>query len=122
MLVLPNLYGDIVSELCAGIIGGLGVAPGVNIGGDGALAVFEATHGRRRELAGTNRANPMALMLSGAMLLRHIGETDAGDRLEAAVVSVLLEGVSVPRDLRAPGDDRLPAGTFQAADAVIAAL
>ena len=80
-VLLPNLYGDILSDLCAGIVGGLGVAPGVNLGD--AVAVFEATHGTASRYRGLHRANPMALMLCGAMLLRHIGETVAGDRLEA---------------------------------------
>ena len=113
-----------MAELGAGLCGGVGVAAGAHFGGrDGReLAVFEATHGTAPDLAGTNQANPFGLMLSGAMMLRHIGEQEAGDRLEAAVVAVLADGVHVPRDLRAPGDDRLPAGTFQAADAVIAAL
>ncbi len=124
VLVMANLYGDVVAELGAGLCGSVGVAPGAHFGGrDGReLAVFEATHGTAPDLAGTNQANPFGLMLSGAMMLRHIGEQDAGDGLEAAVLSVLAEGVHVPRDLRAPGDERPWAGTFQAADAVIGAL
>jgi isocitrate dehydrogenase (NAD+) len=124
VLVLPNLYGDIASELGAGLIGGVGVAPGAHIGGEDGrrLAVFEATHGTAPDLAGTNAANPIGVMLSGVMLLRHVGELDAGDRLEAAIARVLADGTSVPRDLRALDDDRPPAGTFQVADAVIAAL
>jgi isocitrate dehydrogenase (NAD+) len=124
VLVMPNLYGDVAAELGAGLIGGTGVAPGGHFGGvDGLeLAVFEATHGTAPDLAGTNTANPVGVMLSGAMLLRHVGEPEAGDRLEAAVADVLAEGTHLPRDLRAPGDDRPPAGTFQFADAVIAAL
>ncbi len=124
VLVMPNLYGDVAAELCAGLIGGTGVAPGGHFGGaDGAeLAVFEATHGTAPDLAGTNTANPVGAMLSGSMLLRHLGERDAGDRLEAAVASVLADGTHLPRDLRASGDDRPPAGTFQFADAVIAGL
>jgi len=124
VLVMPNLYGDVVAEIGAGLCGGVGVAPGAHFGGrDGReLAVFEATHGTAPDLAGTNQSNPFGLMLSGAMMLRHIGERDAADRLEAAVVAVLGAGVHVTRDLRAPGDDRLAAGTFQAADAVIEAL
>jgi isocitrate dehydrogenase (NAD+) len=124
VLVLPNLYGDIVAELGAGLCGGVGVAPGAHFGGrDGReLAVFEATHGTAPDLAGTNQADPFGVMLSGAMMLRHLGEAESGDRLEAAVASVLADGTSVPRDLRARGDDRPTAGTFQAADAVIARL
>jgi isocitrate dehydrogenase (NAD+) len=124
VLVLPNLYGDIAAELGAGLIGGVGVAPGAHMGGvDGRdLAVFEATHGTASDLAGTNTADPIGVILSGAMLLRHVGEIAAGDRLEAAVAEVLADGTHVPRDLRAPDDDRPPAGTFQVADAVIARL
>ena len=124
VLVMPNLYGDVAAELGAGLTGGAGMAPGAHFGGaDGKdLAVFEATHGAAHNLAGTNQANPMGVMLSGAMMLRHLGEADAGDRLEAAIAAVLAEGVHVTRDLRAPGDDRPGAGTFQVADAVIAAL
>jgi isocitrate dehydrogenase (NAD+) len=124
VLVMPNLYGDIVAELGAGLCGGVGVAPGAHFGGrEGReLAVFEATHGTAPDLAGTNQANPFGAMLSGAMMLRHLGEREAGDRLEGAIADVLADGTAVPRDLRAPGDDRPPAGTFQAADAVIARL
>ena len=124
VIVLPNLYGDIVAELGAGLIGGTGVAPGGHFGGDTGreVAVFEATHGTATHLAGTNRANPVGLILSGAMLLRHIGETEAGDRLEAAVAAVLADGTSVTHDLRAAGDDRPAAGTFTVADAVAARL
>jgi isocitrate dehydrogenase (NAD+) len=124
VLVLPNMYGDLVAELGAGLIGGTGVAPGAHFGGaDGReLAVFEATHGTATHLAGTNRADPIGLILSGAMLLRHIGETDAGDRLEAAVASVLADGTWVTYDLRASTDDRPAAGTFGVADAIITHL
>jgi isocitrate dehydrogenase (NAD+) len=124
VLVLPNLYGDIVAELGAGLIGGTGVAPGGHLGGtDGReLAVFEATHGTAPSLAGTNRANPIGVMLSGAMLLRHLGETDAGDRLEGAVAEVLADGTYVTYDLRGDDDDRPAAGTFAVTDAVIARL
>jgi len=121
VLVLPNFYGDVVSELGAALIGGLGVAPGGHFGAGG-LAIFEATHGTAPRLAGTNQANPVGVILSGAMLLRHIGEEEAGDRLEAAVAQVLAEGVHVAGDLRAAGDDRPPAGTFQVAEAVIERL
>jgi len=120
VLVLPNLYGDILSDLCAGIIGGLGVAPGVNLGED--RAVFEATHGTASRYRGLNRANPMALMLCGAMLLRHIGEIDAGDGLEAAVAAVIAEGRTVTYDLRPTRDDPNAATTTQVRDAVIEKL
>ena len=124
VLVLPNMYGDIVAELGAGLIGGTGVAPGAHFGGaDGReLAVFEATHGTANHLAGTNRADPVGLILSGAMLLRHVGATDAGDRLESAVAAVLSDGTLVTYDLRAAQDDRPAAGTFGMADAIIARL
>jgi isocitrate dehydrogenase (NAD+) len=120
VLVLPNLYGDILSDLCAGLVGGLGVAPGANLGDE--CAVFEATHGSALKYRGTNRANPMALMLSGAMMLRHLDEVDAGDRLEAAVAAVIEEGRTVTYDLKATRDDPTAAGTAQVADAVIERL
>jgi isocitrate dehydrogenase (NAD+) len=124
VLVLPNMYGDLVAELCAGMIGGPAVAPGAHFGGtDGReLAVFEATHGTARRLAGANRANPVGATLSGAMMLRHLGETAAADALEAAVVEVLRDGTDVTPDLRAPGDDRPTVGTAEMTDAVIARL
>lgn len=117
VLVLPNLYGDILSDLCAGLVGGLGVAPGANIGDT--CAVFEATHGSALMYRGTNRANPMALMLSGAMMLRHLGEAEAGDRLESAVAGVIAAGRTVTYDLKPTRDDPTAAGTSQVADAVI---
>lgn len=97
MLLLENLYGDIVSDLCAGFVGGLGLAPGANIGEKG--ATFEAVHGSAPDIAGMNIANPIALILSGAMLLDHIGENAAGTRVREAVISVLKEGLHLPRDL-----------------------
>jgi isocitrate dehydrogenase (NAD+) len=120
VLVLPNLYGDILSDLCAGLVGGLGVAPGANLGDE--CAVFEATHGSALKYRGANRANPMALMLSGAMMLRHVGEADRGDRLEAAVAAVIAEGRTVTYDLKATRDDPTAAGTSQVADAVVERL
>lgn len=117
VLLLPNLYGDILSDLCAGLVGGLGVAPGANIGDT--CAVFEATHGSALKYRGTNRANPMALMLSGAMMLRHLGEAEAGDRLESAVAGVIAAGRTVTYDLKPTRDDPTAAGTSQVADAVI---
>jgi isocitrate dehydrogenase (NAD+) len=111
VLVLPNLYGDIVSDLCAGLVGGLGVAPGANIGEDG--AVFEPVHGSAPKYAGQNRANPTAMILSGVLMLRHLGHADVAARVEAAVRDVIAEGLAVTHDL---GGD---AGTSQFADAVI---
>ena len=117
VLVLPNLYGDILSDLCAGLVGGLGLAPGANLGER--CAVFEATHGTAPKYRGLDRANPMALMLSGAMLLRHVGEIEAGDRLEAAVAAVLAEGRVVTYDLKQRPDDPAAASTTQVRDAVV---
>ena len=97
VLVLPNLYGDIVSDLAAGLVGGLGVAPGANIGD--AAAVFEPVHGSAPKYAGQNKANPTALILSGALMLRHLGETAAADRVETAVRNVIAEGQVVTYDL-----------------------
>jgi len=120
VLVLPNLYGDIVSDLCAGLIGGLGVAPGANIGRD--AAVFEATHGSAPKYTGMNRVNPMAMMFSGMLMLRHLGETDAADRLESALAAVIAEGRSVTYDMKPTRDDPTAVGTSQVADAVIEKL
>jgi isocitrate dehydrogenase (NAD+) len=97
VLVLPNLYGDIVSDLAAGLVGGLGVAPGANIGTQ--AAVFEPVHGSAPKYAGQDVANPTALILSGALMLRHLGETAAAERVERAVRDVIAEGRTVPRDL-----------------------
>lgn len=120
VLVLPNFYGDVVSDVAAGLIGGLGVAPGGHVGEE--AAVFEATHGTAPRLAGTNRANPVGITLSAAMMLAHIGEADAGDRLESAVAAVLADGIHLTDDLRWPGDDRPAATTLEVAEAVIAML
>ncbi|MBV8301870.1 MAG: isocitrate/isopropylmalate dehydrogenase family protein [Candidatus Dormibacteraeota bacterium] len=120
VMVMPNLYGDILSDLCAGLVGGLGLAPGANTGDD--IAVFEATHGSAPKYAGQNKANPMAMMLSGVLMLRHIGEREAGDRLEAAIASVIADGRSVTYDMKPQRDDPTAVGTSQVADAVIAAL
>ena len=121
VLVLPNLYGDIVSDLVAGLVGGLGVAPGANIGADG-VAVFEAIHGSAPKYAGQNKVNPMALMLAGALMLRHIGERDAGDRLERAIAAVVAVGKDVTYDLKPERDDPTAVGTKEFADAVIRQL
>ena len=120
VMVMPNLYGDILSDLCAGLVGGLGLAPGANTGDD--IAVFEATHGSAPKYAGQNKANPMAMMLSGVLMLRHIGERDAGDRLEAAIARVIREGREVTYDMKQRRDDPSAVGTAQVADAVVAAL
>ncbi len=120
VLVLPNLYGDIISDLGAGLVGGLGVAPGANIGEKG--AVFEATHGSAPKYKGQNKVNPTALILSGMLMLRHLGELDAADRLEAAVAAVLAEGKSVTYDMKPTRDDPTAVGTSQMADAIIAKL
>ena len=114
VLVLPNLYGDIVSDLCAGMVGGLGVAPGANFGADS--AVFEAVHGSAPKYAGMDKANPTALMLSGVLMLKHLGETDAAARVEAAIRAVVAAGKHVTYDL---GGD---AGTRAYADAIIEQL
>ncbi len=120
VLVLPNLYGDIISDLCAGLVGGLGVAPGANIGDD--VAVFEATHGSAPKYKGLNKVNPAAMVLSGVLMLRHIGETESADRLEKAIAEVIKEGKSVTYDLKPRRDDPAAAGTSQMADAVIKKL
>ena len=98
VLVLPNLYGDIVSDLCAGLVGGLGMAPGSNIGAD--CAIFEATHGSAPDIAGQDIANPTAEILSAAMMLDHLGENDAANRIRAAVSATLDEGKQVTGDVR----------------------
>jgi len=116
VLVLPNLYGDVVSDLAAGLVGGLGVAPGANIGPEG--AVFEATHGSAPKYKGQNKVNPTALILSGMLMLRHLGEVDAGDRLEAAVASVIAEGKYVTYDLKPDRNDPSAVGTQEMADAI----
>ncbi len=117
VIVLPNLYGDIVSELCAGLVGGLGLAPGANIGDD--IAVFEPTHGSAPKYAGQNKVNPMAMMLSGVLMLRHLGESEAADRVERAIAQVIAEGEFVTYDMKADRNDPTAVGTSQVADAVI---
>jgi len=120
VLVLPNLYGDIVSDLGAGIVGGLGVAPGANIGPDG--AVFEATHGSAPKYKGQNKVNPTALILSAKLMLDHIGEDDAGQRLEQAVADVIAEGKDVTYDLKPHRDDPTAVGTQEMAEAICQAM
>jgi isocitrate dehydrogenase (NAD+) len=117
VIVLPNLYGDIVSDLAAGMIGGLGLAGGANIGTE--AAVFEATHGSAPKYAGKNRMNPTALMLSGVYLLEHLGEMDAAQRMEQALAAVIRSGDKVTYDLKPTRDDPSAVGTSEFADAVI---
>ncbi len=117
VVVLPNLYGDIVSDLGAGLIGGLGLAPGANIGT--AAAMFEATHGSAPKYKGLNKVNPTALMLSGVLMLRHLGEREAADRLEGAIAAVIARGDKVTYDLKPTRDDPTAVGTSEFADAVI---
>jgi isocitrate dehydrogenase (NAD+) len=113
-LLLPNLYGDIVSDLAAGLVGGLGVAPGANIGTR--CAMFEAVHGSAPDIAGKDIANPMAMILSAVMLLRYIGEVAAGDRIDQALEAVLREGEHVTRDLGGS------AGTRRMTEAIVEKL
>jgi isocitrate dehydrogenase (NAD+) len=120
VLVCPNLYGDIVSDLAAGLFGGLGVAPGANYGENGAL--FEPTHGSAPKYAGQNKVNPTAMMLSGVLMLRHLEERDAADRLEKAIADVIAEGKDVTYDLKPDRDDPTAAGTSGMADAIVARL
>ncbi len=120
VLVMPNLYGDILSDLTAGMVGGLGVAPGANIGKD--VALFEATHGSAPKYKGQNKVNPTAMILSGMLMLRHLGEVDAAQRLEQAVAAVIAEGEKVTYDMKADRNDPTAVGTAEYADAVIASL
>ena len=120
MLVLPNLYGDIISDLTAGLVGGLGVAPGANIGTE--AAVFEATHGSAPKYTGQNKVNPTAMILSGKLMLEHLGERGAAQRLEAAVAAVIAAGERVTYDLKPTRDDPTAVGTAEYADAIIERL
>jgi isocitrate dehydrogenase (NAD+) len=120
VLCCPNLYGDIISDLGAGMIGGLGLAPGANIGTNG--AVFEATHGSAPKYTGQNKVNPMAVMLSGVLMLRHLGEVAAADAMEGAIARVIEIGKDVTYDLKEKRGDPTAVGTSQVADAVIAQL
>jgi isocitrate dehydrogenase (NAD+) len=120
VLVLPNLYGDIISDLACGLVGGLGVAPGANMG-DG-IAVFEATHGSAPKYKGQNKVNPTATILSGVLMLRHLKEEECADRLEKAVAKVIAEGRDVTYDLKPERDDPTAVGTAEMAEAVISAL
>jgi isocitrate dehydrogenase (NAD+) len=120
VIVLPNLYGDIVSDLAAGLVGGLGLAPGANIGNE--YAVFEATHGSAPKYKGLNKVNPLAMMLSGIMMLRHIGETEAAEKLDEAIASIIKEGKDVTYDMKPSPDDPTAATTSGVADAVISKI
>jgi isocitrate dehydrogenase (NAD+) len=120
VLVLPNLYGDILSDLCAGMIGGLGVAPGANFG-EG-IAIFEPTHGSAPKYTGQNKVNPIAMMLSGMLMLRHLEEHTAADRMERAIAEVIREGESVTYDMKPSRDDPTAVGTSEVADAIIGKL
>ncbi len=117
VLVCPNLYGDIVSDLTAGLVGGLGVAPGANIGEH--AAVFEATHGSAPKYKGQNKVNPIAMILSGKLMLEYLGEREAAARLEEAVAAVIAEGRNVTYDMKPTRDDPTAVGTSQVADAII---
>jgi len=120
VLVLPNLYGDILSDLCTGLVGGLGVGPGGNLGDN--CAIFEAVHGSAPKYKGMNKVNPTALILSAVMMLHHIGEQAAADRLEAAVAKVIAEGKDVTYDLKPNRDDPTAVGTREMAEAICRAM
>ena len=115
-----TLEDPTLSDLCAGLVGGLGLAPGANMGDE--IAVFEATHGSAPKYTGQNKANPMAMMLSGTLMLRHLQENDAADRLEKAIAAVIASGESVTYDMKPDRNDPTAVGTSQVADAVIAAM
>ena len=120
VLVLPNLYGDIISDLSAGLVGGLGMAPGANIGDQ--FAVFEAIHGSAPKYTGQNRVNPLAMIFTGMLLLRHLGEVQAADHLEQACAAVIAEGKSVTYDMKPSREDPTAVGTSQVADAIVEKL
>ena len=120
VLVLPNLYGDILSDLCAGLIGGLGIAPGANIGDN--MALFEAVHGSAPKYAGLNKVNPTAMILSGVLMLRYLREEEAANRLQKATEEIIAEGKYVTYDLKKDRNDPEASGTSQMADAIIAKL
>jgi isocitrate dehydrogenase (NAD+) len=120
VLVCPNLFGDVLSDLCSGLVGGLGVAPGANYGEN--LAVFEPVHGSAPKYTGQNRMNPTATILSGVLLLRHLGEAEAADRVEGAVRAVIAEGKKVTYDLKRERGDATAVGTQEMADAIVEAM
>ena len=120
VLVLPNLYGDILSDLGAGLVGGLGVAPGANIGANSAL--FEPTHGSAPKYAGQNKVNPMAMMLSGVMMLKYLKEHEAADRMEGAIAKLIREGKDVTYDMKDDRNDPTAIGTSEVGDALVKIL
>lgn len=120
VLVLPNLYGDIISDLCAGLVGGLGIAPGANIGKE--IAVFEAIHGSAPKYKGQNKVNPTAMILSAVLMLDWIGEKEAARKLDQSVAKVIVQGKSVTYDMKPHRDDPTAVGTSQMADAIINAM
>jgi isocitrate dehydrogenase (NAD+) len=115
--VLPNLYGDIISDLAAGLVGGLGVAPGGNIGND--IALFEPTHGSAPKYKGLNKVNPTAMMFSAVLMLNYIGESSCADLLEAAIAQNISEGKYVTYDMKPTRDDPTAVGTKEVADAIV---
>ena len=117
ILVLPNLYGDLISDLCAGLVGGLGLAPGANLGDS--MAIFEATHGSAPKYKGQNKVNPMSMMLSGVLMLRYLGEKAAADKMEKAIAEVIAEGKSLTYDMVPSASNVKPVGTSDVADAII---
>jgi isocitrate dehydrogenase (NAD+) len=121
ILVLPNLYGDVVSDLCAGLIGGLGIAPGANLG-DGGIAIFEATHGSAPKYKGQDKVNPTAMLLSGVLMLEHLGEVAAATKLENAIAKVIREGKHVTYDLKNDRNDPTAVGTRAMGQAILKAL
>lgn len=120
VIVTQNLYGDILSDLCAGLVGGLGVAPGANIGTE--AAIFEATHGSAPKYKGQNKVNPVALILSGKMMLDHLGEREAAAKLDRAVAAVIAEGKNVTYDMKPDRNDPTAVGTQEMADAICAKM
>jgi isocitrate dehydrogenase (NAD+) len=120
VVVTTNLYGDIISDLCAGLVGGLGLAPGANVGDD--CALFEPTHGSAPKYTGMNKVNPMAMMLSGVTMLRHIGEMHNAERLEKAIADVIAEGKNVTYDMKSEEERNQAVGTSQVADAIVEKL
>jgi isocitrate dehydrogenase (NAD+) len=120
VLVLPNLYGDVVSDLAAGLTGGLGLAPGANLGEE--IAVFEPVHGSAPKYKGLNKVNPLAMIFSGVMMLKHLGEAEAARRLETAIAHVIEEGRYVTYDMKPSPDDPTAATTSMVADAIIGKL
>ena len=121
ILVMPNLYGDVVSDLCAGLVGGLGVAGGMNLG-DGGIAIFEATHGSAPKYKGQNKVNPTAMLLSGVYMLHYLGEKEAGSRLEAAIAKVIAEGKDVTYDMKDDRNDPTAVGTREMGQAIVDAM